>query len=125
MRVTLRMAGLFLLVLVAGCRMAPIYNATDASFNRTLTMAQAQRAIEAAGAELGWDMTVQRPGEIRGVLNLRSHQAVVDVTYDQSNYSIRYLDSTDLNYNGTQIHPNYNSWVQNLERQIRAEAARL
>jgi hypothetical protein len=125
MRPTLRIAAFLLLVFVAACRSAPIYNTTDASFNRTLTMDQAQRAIEAAGAELGWDMTPQRPGEIRGVLNLRSHQAVVDITYDRNTYSIRYLDSKDLNYNGTNIHPNYNSWIQNLERQIRAEAARV
>lgn len=116
---------LFLLALVAACRTAPLYNAEASSFNRPLTMNQATRAIQAAGADLGWDMTVQRPGDIRGVLNLRDHQAVVDITYDAQTFAIRYVDSNNLNYSNGQIHRNYNSWVQNLERQIRAEAARI
>jgi hypothetical protein len=114
-----------LLIMVAACRTAPIYNAQSASFNRELSMSQATRAIQAAGAELGWDMTPEGTGQMRGVLNLRSHQAVVDITYDTRTFSIAYVDSTNLNYNGSDIHKNYNSWVQNLEREIRAEAARM
>ena len=39
--------------------------------------------------------------------------------------AIIYNESTNLRYDGSEIHQNYNSWVQNLERQIRAEALRV
>lgn len=61
------------------------------------------------------------PGKISGTLKLRRHVAVVDIPYDTQSYSIKYVDSTELNYADGNIHKNYNGWIQNLEKGIRAQ----
>jgi hypothetical protein len=68
-------------------------------------------------------MTLVTPGEIQGVLKVRSHEAVVDIKYDTFDYSIVYADSHNLKYEDGNIHKRYNSWVQQLERLIRQKAA--
>ena len=65
------------------------------------------------------------PGNILATLNLRTHMAQVDVSFDTKAYSIQYKDSTNLNYNGTSIHSNYNGWVQNLDKSIRTQLSLL
>ena len=67
---------------VAGCRGGgQIYNVKDApvqtATGKEPSMEDVQKAIILAGAELGWAMTIVKPGEIMGTLNIRSHQAVV------------------------------------------------
>ncbi|MBO6771601.1 MULTISPECIES: hypothetical protein [unclassified Thalassospira] len=80
--------------------------------------------IEAASAR---DWIVQREGEghLKATYAPRSHSAEVAISFDKKNYSIIYVDSTNLNYNGSQIHRNYNRWVNNLRQDIlRAVSAR-
>jgi hypothetical protein len=52
---------------------------------------------------------------------LRNHTATAEVKYNTKTYSIRYLDSTNLDASGGNIHKNYNGWIENLDREIRAE----
>ena len=84
-----------------------------------------ERSIIRAGSQLGWVMTPVRPGLVSGRLDLRTHIAVVDVPYDAKSYSIKYKESTNLNADGANIHKNYNGWIENLDRNIRAELLRL
>ena len=86
------------------------------------TLNQRADQVRRAGAELGWVIESRSPGLMRGTLNLRSHQAVVDIPYDTGRFAIRYAASTNLDYNGTLIHRNYNSWVQNLQAAIIAQS---
>ena len=58
-------------------------------------------------------------GQDRGTLLLRDHRAVVDIDYTPRTYSIRYKDSSSLDYDGSSIHKNYNGWIENLDRAIR------
>jgi hypothetical protein len=51
--------------------------------------------------------------------------AVVDINYTVKSYNISYKDSTELNYDGTNIHKNYNGWIQNLDKGIRAQLSNL
>ena len=113
------------LVALAGCRTAPIYDVIGAPVVTTkpATMETVRSAITQAGIGLGWRMETQGPGTIRGVLDLRTHHAVVEVTYDTKTYNIKYKDSTNLDYNGTSIHKNYNGWVENLDKAIRMQLA--
>ena len=53
------------------------------------------------------------------VPTVRQHFASVDIHYDSNSYSIRYKDSKVLMYDGTNIHRNYNKWVQLLDQQIK------
>ena len=116
-----------LFVLLTGCRIAPVHDVVGASVATTkpATMESVQNAIVQAGLGLGWRMEPKAPGAITGVLDLRTHHAVVDVTYDTKTYSIKYKDSTNLGYDGKNIHNNYNGWVENLDKAIRANLARI
>ena len=112
-------------LLVAGCTSRPIVNVTDAPVvvraGSVINADQVRDAIVAAGTGLGWVMTPVSPGVINGRLFLRDHVANIEVRYTAKTYSITYKDSTNLNYRDGQIHKNYNSWIENLDRDIRAQ----
>ena len=104
---------------------APIKDVVSAPIppNPAATMEGVEKAILRAGLTLGWQMTPMGPGRVEGVLNLRRHQAVVDITYDLKAYNITYRTSTNLDYDAGRrtIHSNYNGWIGNLEKAIRAQ----
>ena len=121
--ITLLMAVVF----ISGCRLAPIYNvdAAPVPANGSVTLSQVSQAIRSAGAGLGWVTKETGDGEIEATLRLRTHKAVVNITFDLNDYSIEYVDSVDLDYDGTNIHSNYNGWIQNLEGAIAAQISAL
>ena len=49
--------------------------------------------------------------------------ATIDIRYDLHSYSINYVDSQNLNYDGSNIHPRYNSWIQYLQTDIQNQVA--
>jgi hypothetical protein len=127
LRIALKAVLTTTLILLVGCTTQPVYDVNQAPItaSRQPTMADVERAIRVAGASLGWQMTPKGPGQMEGTLNLRTHRAVVDVRYDTQTYSIKYKDSSNLNYDGSNIHKNYNGWIQNLDKAIRAGLAGL
>ena len=96
----------------------PILNVERQNFATAGTFDQRAEQIRRAGVGLGWQIDPVRPGLMRATLNLRSHVAITEIAYDQQGFSIRYVDSRNLGYDGTNIHKNYNGWVTNLERAI-------
>ena len=108
-----------------GCRMSLIKNIADEpmSFNtdKKPSMEEVEKAIIRAGASLGWRIKSQSSGNLNGVLRIRKHTAIVDIKFDTENYSITYKDSTNLKYDGTNIHSNYNGWIDNLSNAINAQ----
>jgi len=113
-------------LLFAGCRTSPVYNISDAAFpEQGATESDIAQAIVTAGGSLGWVMKKKEPGHIVGTLHLRDHVAIVDITYDKENYSITYNDSTNLDYDGTNIHSNYNGWITNLSNAINNQVSLL
>ena len=107
---------------LAGCRSAPVKEVERAPIPSKATEQQVQQAIIAAGAGLGWVMKVKRPGLIVGTLTVRSHLAEVEIPYSRTSFSIHYKSSSNLDYDPTNrtIHSNYNGWIENLDRAIRA-----
>jgi hypothetical protein len=116
---------LLLLTALAACTAVPIYNVKGSPIvtasGKPPSMQQVQGAIVQAGTQLGWQISNTKPGKMTGRLNLRTHQAVVDIDYDTKQYSITYRDSVDLGAKDGTIHKNYNSWVQNLDNRIRTQ----
>lgn len=117
----------FLLIACAG---QPIHNVDNAPINSSNTnydLSDVTKAIQRAGVGLGWQMKEETPGHIVGKLYLRSHVAVVDITYTLDDYSINYKDSQNLKYNPSNntIHRNYNGWIQNLTRAIDSQITSL
>jgi hypothetical protein len=103
----------------------PIYNVQNAPIvpppGKSVTMTDVNNAILRAGSQLGWQMQPVGPGKVSGRLALRTHLAVVDIEHDTKSYSIKYRDSQNLNATDGQIHKNYNGWIQNLDKAIRAQ----
>lgn len=116
-----------LALVLVGCRIAPVYDAPRTEFvtSRPVTASEVEQTIRQAGASLGWQVVQRGPGKLEGVLALRDHRAVVDISYDTRSYSIKYKDSSNLQYDGANIHRNYNGWVQNLDNTIRARLSAL
>lgn len=118
------------LIALAGCRgTVPVHDISDTTVTgvggERPSAEQMEHAIRSAGAALGWRMEEAEPGLLEGRLHLRDHVAVVEIPYAAGEYSIRYKDSANLNYEDGNIHPNYNNWIQNLDNQIRAQVSTL
>ena len=110
-------------LLMFGCRTAPIANIKDSqiptSSGEKANMQTIEQAIVWAGLSLGWQMEILEPGLIVGKLNLRSHEARVEIPYSTESYSILYKSSVNLNQRGETIHRAYNRWVRHLDRAIK------
>lgn len=106
------------LALLVGCGTAPVKNVDSAIIVGEISIANVETAIIRAGSVLGWTMSKKSDGHILGKLALRKHLAVIDITYNKSSYSIKYVDSTNLKYSDGLIHTNYNGWIENLEKAI-------
>ncbi len=119
-KILLAMMPLFLL---ASCRTAPIYNVNKTSAAeggaKTLTLNQVRRAIVQAGSSTGWQMKPVRRGYMLGKYSISGHQAVVGIKYTRRTYSIHYVSSHRLKYNGRKIHVDYNRWVRKLNFAIK------
>jgi hypothetical protein len=117
-----------LAVALVGCRSNPVYNVTGApviTSTRSYKASDVRYAIQQAGASLGWQMKDVRPGLIVGTLYVRDHMAQVDIPYNRQSYSIIYRDSSNLGYDGVNIHSNYNSWIQSLSAAINSRLSTL
>lgn len=111
------------LLMLGGCRTAPVLNIDNAavSVQGNYSEKDVKNAIVRAGTALGWIMKSKGPGRIEGTLLLRTHMAKIDILYDKTKYSIKYKDSRDLDYDGTNIHSNYNGWITRLNNNIQAQ----
>jgi hypothetical protein len=110
------------------CRSAPVYNVNNADVTAgvdNVSSEQVRKAIKVAGGGLGWVIKDAGPGKLEGTLNLRTHVAKVEIPYSTKSYSILYKDSINLNYDGSNIHSNYNGWVQNLHKAIQVQLGQL
>ena len=110
----------------AGCRIAPVMDIVDApvvepAVGQKLSAAQVKLAIQRAATTLGWQIKEVQPFLLEGTLTLRKHMAQVNIPYSAQRYSIVYKDSKNLDYDGTQIHKNYNGWVENLDKAIKVQ----
>ena len=131
----IRVISLFIVVLMLvysiGCRMGTIYNVENAtlapSSGKQLNLDEVTTAIVNAGAKHGWAMSVLKPGHIVSTLSLRSHRAVVDITYTTKSYNITYKNSENLKYDPStnSIHANYSSWIKRLQVSIQNAVAAL
>ena len=116
-------------LVLGACTTQPIYNVSDAAISTTsgkgLTQGQVRSAIITAGTSLGWRVADAGPGRLEATLSLRNHVAVVTIPYSGSKYSIVFKSAENLDAKDGQIHRNYNGWVQNLDKAIRAELTRI
>ena len=118
--------GLFTLVaclMLTGCfgRIQPIYSVVNnpiPSSAQFLSVREIGDIVEMSAINRGWMVEEVEPDLYEVTYRKKTHKAVIEVSFDQTSYSIKYKDSADLFYNGANIHRNYNRWVKYLERDI-------
>jgi len=96
------------------------------------SLADLAAAIRRAANEQGWQIVAEAPGIIQASLHVRSHEAIVSIGFDESNFWIDYAGSVNLDYSpdglrktrtrrevkGPRIHRNYHVWVDQLAQKI-------
>ena len=87
-----------------------------------LTEQAVAKSITLGVAQRGWVISKQEPGLMEATLNIRTHMARVGIAYDTQSVQIRYLDSSNLDYevkaDGRHIHRNYAKWINNIVHDI-------
>lgn len=76
-----------------------------------------QTIIKAAAAKK-WSCSHDAPNNIKCQLLTRGHQASINISYTQKEYSITHLGSKNMKETQNKIHPKYNKWINNLEHSI-------
>jgi hypothetical protein len=128
---------LALMVLSAGCRAATTKPITTLSGSIPESVTQVNftakdmhEAIIKGCLDKGWNArdsdvtTIEATIEVRG-----KHIVVVSIPYTATSYTINYKSSVNMDYNNTRddglvtIHYNYNKWITNLDRAIKANIA--
>ncbi|MDH5190251.1 MAG: hypothetical protein OEW89_03265 [Gammaproteobacteria bacterium] len=127
-----KLTGLILVLLttlfITGC-VKPIHNVHDSAVMtvRDVSMSkdQVKRAIIKAGVHRGWKMREVKSGHIIATLDRSNYMAQIDIKYTEKKYSLTYKNSRGLNYDGTNIHRNYNNWIIYLDRAIQVYLDRM
>ncbi|WP_312408902.1 hypothetical protein [Comamonas sp.] len=93
-----------------------------------LTEQQVRARIINAAQNIGWQATKDDPGHMELMYDKAGqYQAYIEVNYDAAGFDINYLRSNNLNYEERdgqrRIHPGYNRWIKNLNKQISAPLA--
>jgi hypothetical protein len=86
--------------------------------DKPLTTEQVKKVILTAASQRRWTASERDKNRIRLSYSRGKHSAVIDVVYSAKKYSIVYVDSSNLNFEGGSIHPTYNSWVKSLKEGI-------
>jgi hypothetical protein len=128
--ITLTATVPLLLFLAAGPAHAgkhdPIYTPQPIQVPAGKGVGDVKNVIRKALFDKNWEVRETGAGHIQGMYTKSgkrgSHTAVIDIQYDAKAIRINYKDSENLNYNkeGNTIHGTYNSWVRNVEKNIRA-----
>lgn len=105
-------------------RSAPLVDPDPIAVPAGLADKQIAKEIKRALLQRGWEVSGDKPGEIEGILHLRTHMAKIRIGYDNQQVKIAYLDSSELEYEEKKgkrvIHPNYLGWIGFLASDIKA-----
>ena len=118
------------LIFLSGCRsmrIVPVVNIQNSTIevNGKYSKADVKKAIITAVKGQGWGIQNKKGNHIVAVLFVRQIKATIDIRFNTKSYSINYKNSSNLSYDGTNIHRNYNTWIQNLDNRIQAELSNI
>ena len=121
--IKISLLALFLVFTTTGCRSTKIVNVPTQTVAEKITQKDMYKAIMRAGHRRGWEMTKVADGVIDATYARRGFTATCTITYTANSYKIDYKSSTGLKYDEKKqtIHKNYNSWIQNLKKEINME----
>jgi len=106
--------------ILAACKTTPVYNIDKSQVPAGISAKQVEKNIVKALVQKGWQVKANADGVILAEIMVRTHTARIEVSFDESQYSINYVDSTNLKYNAQKntIHKNYNNWIIYIDRLI-------
>ncbi|MGH8019246.1 MAG: hypothetical protein ACREIA_13335 [Opitutaceae bacterium] len=67
----------------------------------------------------GWYLVEVMDDRVRLGLTVRAHEAIVDVSANDGNVRLALVSSENLEQENGKIHPFFNSWMENFERDLR------
>ncbi len=108
-----------------------VYTPTDVPIKvpETVTLLEFGENFARAAEQLAWQTEVKEAGVVLATRRWggsgNKHNMTVRVNYDREKFSINYVNSKLLGYNGERIHGSYRRFVRQLEGIIVAEAERL
>lgn len=121
---TLRLWFFLLLALplaVLAARAAPVMDVEFAA-NPKLNTAEVGQAVKQALIGRRWAIAKEKGNSLEALQTSRGLSAKITVSWTKDTVSIKYLDSIgfDFREEGGQrlIHPNYNKWIGNLQKDI-------
>ena len=127
---TLILAFLALLTIQPALADKPIEDLVDVPIparvdNSRLDVDGVKEVIIAGCRSKGWAPVLVDENRFEASIHVRKHFAKVQIDFDTETYSIRYLDSKNLDYDPVKrkIHRNYNKWVILLSEAIQREFA--
>lgn len=90
------------------------------SVNPNISTARLKTVIIEACTRHGWAINSSTDSNIEATLNHNGKETVtVDIPFSREQVEIKYKGSTNMRYDGSNIHRSYNRWVKNLEVNIR------
>jgi hypothetical protein len=107
---------------IAACsRAEPVYTVSNHPIPpvaQKLTLPEIEKTIMLAGAQRNWRFEPVKPGQLKGRYFDGKREAVVDVSYSQTAYSIALNSTMNLRQTDNTVHGTYNRWIRNLEEDI-------
>jgi hypothetical protein len=113
--------AVFLIGVAACARHEPVYTVENhpiPAVAQKLTLPEIEKTIMLAGSQRNWRFEPVKPGQLKGRFFDGKHEAIVDVSYSQTAYSIGLNSTMNLRQTDSTIHGRYNNWIRNLERDI-------
>ena len=101
-------------------------HAPVSQIGNTPSLAQVDKAVKDSLIGRGWIPQKISNNSYTGLYKKRSLMAKIKVLFNTSTFTIKHLESTNLDYDASDqsIHPTYNKWIQKLEHDIRKRVDR-
>jgi hypothetical protein len=106
---------------ITGCSHKPIYNVEHHAMPaeaKKLTSQEIGQRIRQAVAKRDWRCDETTPCVLICHHERRTHKAIVQIDYNRDFFSIHNVKTENLNYSAGTIHPKYNKWIKNMEKDI-------
>ena len=113
-----------LVLFLGACQTAPIYEPTGIILPSGFTQVEAKDVILSAlespsMIRRGWMVKEIQEDKVVAILNVRTHQATIDIFFNDSSITPRLASSENLLQKNGKIHRNFNRWLSILVNEIR------
>ncbi len=109
----------------AWSRSAPIQTIKSPVLSKTVTVQEVRGAILRAALSKNWQVVEETDQKITLKYVKKVHVAACDVTYSEKEYTITINPMTTLLRGVNEVHPKYNQWIRNLDKQIQRQLLKM